>query len=225
MNGYERPVWAGLTGLHEDLGEGGALARRYQPDINVFASARDDSAEALAALGDLFAPGETGYILQIPTVRLPDSLVARQRATGVQMRFSGGTIERPDAGDIVRLDDADAAEMLALAELTRPGPFLPRTYRMGEFWGVRLDGRLAAMAGERMCFEGHREVSGVCAHPDFRGRGLARCLSAHVIANMLDRGETPFLHAWVDNRPAIALYESLGFAIAAEVDVAVFERV
>jgi predicted GNAT family acetyltransferase len=95
---------------------------------------------------------------------------------------------------------------------------------MGAFIGIRIGGRLAAMAGERFRFPGYTEVSGVCTHPDFRGRGLARRLSAVVAAGIEARGERPFLHAWKINLPAIALYESLGFEIRNEVNVAVLER-
>jgi predicted GNAT family acetyltransferase len=126
--------------------------------------------------------------------------------------------------EILTLTDADAPEMLALAQLTEPGPFLSRTHTMGTFIGIRSGGRLAAMAGERFRFPGYTEVSGVCTHPDFRGRGLARRLSAAVAAGITARGERPFLHAWKTNRPAIALYESLGFAMRAEVNVAVLVR-
>jgi predicted GNAT family acetyltransferase len=122
------------------------------------------------------------------------------------------------------LGDADAPDMLALAQLTEPGPFLAHTHMMGTFHGVRVDGRLVAMAGERMRAPGFTELSGVCTHPDFRGRGFARQLSAVVAADIQARGETPFLHAWRDNHPAIALYASLGFRLRAEVDVAVLER-
>ena len=116
------------------------------------------------------------------------------------------------------------SEMLALATLTEPGPFLTRTHLMGSFLGIRIDGRLAAMAGERFRFPGHTEVSGVCTHPDFRHRGLARRLSAAVAARIESRADRPFLHAWQTNRPAISLYESLGFEIRAEVDVRILER-
>ena len=111
--------------------------------------------------------------------------------------------------------------MLALAQLTEPGPFLPRTHTMGRFMGIRINGRLAAMAGERMRFPGFTEVSGVCTHPDFRGRGLARRLSSIVAHAIQLRHEQPFLHAWTTNYAAVSLYERLGFTRRATVQVAV----
>jgi predicted GNAT family acetyltransferase len=114
--------------------------------------------------------------------------------------------------------------MLELATLTEPGPFLARTHTMGTFIGIRIGGQLVAMAGERMRFPGYTEVSGVCTHPEFRGRGLARRLSAAVVAGIEARGDQAFLHAWKTNHSAISLYEGLGFKIRTEVNAAVLRR-
>jgi predicted GNAT family acetyltransferase len=203
---------------------GGVLARRYAADVNAFASARDDTPAALVALMELVQPGERILVLQVPDILVPGGLVPMKAAKGVQMIATRSIRAAGPEEDIVELTDTDAPEMLALATLTEPGPFLARTHRMGTFRGIRIGGRLAAMAGERFRFPGYTEVSGVCTHPDFRGRGLARRLSAAVAARIEARGEQPFLHAWKTNRPAISLYESLGFEIRAEVDVKVLER-
>jgi len=224
MHVLDRPVWESLATRHAALSEGGVLAKRYARDVNLFASARDDSAEALAALAGLVAPGEHVYVLQVPKIVAPPALHATKTALGVQMVATGSI--QPESGDdeILPLGDVDAPEMLALAQLTQPGPFLARTHVMGSFIGIRIDGRLAAMAGERMRVPGYTELSGVCTHPDFRGRGFARRLSATVSVMIGARGETPFLHAWKDNHSAIALYEKLGFRLRTDVNVAVLER-
>jgi predicted GNAT family acetyltransferase len=220
----DRPVWAALSTRHLALSVGGALARRYATDINLFASACDDTPAALTALTELVQPGERVYLLQVPDIIVPAGLLTMRAAKGVQMIATRRMETAMADGEIVELTDADAPDMLALATLTEPGPFLPRTHTMGVFRGIRLDGRLAAMAGERFRFPGYTEVSGVCTHPEFRGRGLARRLSAAVAAGIESRGERPFLHAWSSNRAAISLYQSLGFEIRAEVDVKVLER-
>lgn len=223
MNDLDRPVWAALAAAPQ-LAEGDALARRYRRDVNLFAAARDDGSASLAALRGLVREGEAVYVLQVPAIRVPDGLVAVREARGVQMQATRALAPAGTEVEAVDLGDADAAEMLALAQLTQPGPFLARTHTMGGFVGVRLGGRLAAMAGERMRFAGCTEISGVCTHPDFRGRGLARRLSALVAQRIQQRGELPFLHAWASNRAAIALYESLGFELRTEVQVAVLQR-
>ncbi|RFP82799.1 GNAT family N-acetyltransferase [Hydrogenophaga borbori] len=224
MHPLDRPVWASLTGAHAPLSVGGALARRYRPDVNRFAATPDDGPEALAALAALLAPGESAFLAQVPALVVPPGLRVAKQGLCVQMlatralRDDGG----PDA--LLRLGEPDAAEMLALATLTEPGPFLPRTHAMGDFLGVRRPGRLLAMAGERFRVPGYAEVSGVCTHPEARGLGLARRLSAAVAARIQARGEQPFLHAWETNTPAIALYETLGFRVRTKVHVAVLER-
>jgi predicted GNAT family acetyltransferase len=224
MHPLDRPVWFSLIHAHRELSLGDDLAHRYATDVNLFASARDDSDEALAQLAGLVGPGEQVYLLQVPAIVVPTGLVALKRAHGVQMLASGPIAPDPDTGDMVSLGDADAGEMLALAQLTQPGPFLPRTHRMGQFTGIRIDGRLAAMAGERFRLDGWTELSGVCTHPDFRGRGLARRLSRQVAARIARRGDTAFLHSWKDNSAAIRLYESLGFAWRTDVNIAVLAR-
>lgn len=132
----------------------------------------------------------------------------------------------PDPGDVPLqpLDEADGPEMLALASLTEPGPFLARTHALGGFVGIRSGDRLVAMAGERLRLPGFTEVSGVCVHPDFRGRSYARLLSQAGAARIGRRGETPFLHAYAGNESAIRLYESLGFRLRTPVVVTVLRR-
>jgi predicted GNAT family acetyltransferase len=222
MHPLDRPVWASLAGPHLALSEGSDLARRFARDVNLFASTRDDSAEALAALAALLQPGERVFVLQVPAIELPPGLVAVKRARGVQMVATRALADECPA--VQPLGDAEAPAMLALATLTEPGPFLARTHAMGRFIGVREQGRLMAMAGERFRPEGFTEVSGVCTHPEARGRGLARALSAAVTARIQARGEQAFLHAWASNVAAIRLYESLGFVQRCEVDVAVLEK-
>jgi predicted GNAT family acetyltransferase len=215
----DRPVWSALTTRHAPLSEGGALAKRYDPTTVPFAAARDDSEDALSALAALAAPGEDMVLLQAKAIVMPRGLAAIVEAKGVQMVLNRAPPEVSDPR-IVPLTQADAAEMLKLATLTRPGPFTLRAQALGEFFGVKIDGRLAAMAGERMKQPGFTELSGVCTHPDFGRRGLARLLSVFVTHKILARGETPYLHAYATNDVAIRLYESIGFELRAMMNVA-----
>ena len=103
--------------------------------------------------------------------------------------------------------------MLALATLTEPGPFRTNTHEFGGFIGVKQDGALIAMAGQRLRPMGHVEVSGVCTHPDHRGRGHAAALMAIVAQRIQARGDIPFLHSYAANAAANALYERLGYRV------------
>jgi len=147
MSALDRPVWMSLNSSHSALSIGNALARRYAREVNLFASARDDTVPALAALADLVHPGERVFVLQVPEIVVPPALVAVKEAKGVQMLAMRSAPAAQGPEDVVQLTDADAPEMLALAQLTEPGPFLTRTHTMGTFIGIRIGGRLAAMAG------------------------------------------------------------------------------
>jgi ribosomal protein S18 acetylase RimI-like enzyme len=225
LTALDRPLWASLTGAHAHLALGEGKARRYRPEVNVFVAGADEEPETLAAMAELAMPGDPIYLVQAPPIPDLPGLALRFRRPLAQMVFVGEPPTVPEGADaIVPLGEADAEEMLALATLTEPGPFRRETRLMGPFFGVRREGRLAAMAGERMKVPGHAELSGVCTHPDFRGQGLGRRLSAFKTRAIFARGEVPFLHAWTDNAAAIALYEALGYRIHGELNVAVFQR-
>jgi predicted GNAT family acetyltransferase len=122
-----------------------------------------------------------------------------------------GTMPEPAVTDsIVPLGKADANEMLALAEATRPGPFERRTVLLGGYAGIRRDGRLLAMAGERFSLPGYVELSAICVHPHWRGQALGSCLTAYLARRAQARGEVPFLHVFPENS-AIRVYARLGF--------------
>lgn len=208
-----RPIYSALATRHAALGLGGDLAKRFLPSISPFACSRDESAEAVAALAGLVEPGDGLVFLQGEPVVLPDVLVPEISAEGVQLIAESPVASAADP-EIVRLGPADAADMLALATIAQPGPFTLEAQRLGAFWGIRRDGALVAMAGERLGQPGFTEVSGVATHPDFRGLGLARRLSLRVAADICTRGERPFLHAYAANAAAIALYRSIGFAVS-----------
>lgn len=219
----DRPVWNTLATRHAAFAVGGDRARRFAPDIGPLAGARDDEPDSLAALAELVPAHGSLLLLQVDPIALPPAIVATTTAAGVQMVADQLAEVAPD-DRIVPLGAEDGPEMLALAALTKPGPFAPRTPALGEFFGITEAGRLIAMAGERMRHAGFVEVSGVCTHPDARGRGLARCLSAHVARRILQRGEVPYLHAYASNTAAIKLYESLGFRLRRAVHVAAVVR-
>jgi len=207
----DSPALSALRGWQSDLAvqEGGAV--RFRPGYAAFAAGTPAD---LARL-----PRPEGGLLMMEAVRpdLPPHQAWRERM-GVQMTLEAAPPGGTDL-DVLSLGEADAAEMKALARLTEPGPFYAHTWRLGPFIGVRREGRLIAMAGERMRPDGFAEISGVCTHPDHRGGGLAAGLIRLKAREILARGETPFLHSWADNAGALKLYESLGFRARAAIHV------
>lgn len=219
----DRPAWSALTGGWAHLAQGDARALRIEPDHGVFAAPADFASGSIAALPTLpGADGELWLVEAAPLPPLPGLTILRE-AEVCQMVAEAITPGEPDF-EVEVLREGDAAEMLALATLTKPGPFLSRTHRLGRFVGVKQGGRLVAMAGERMRMPGFAEVSGVCTHPDHRGRGYAAGLMRLVARRMLARGETPFLHAYAANEGAIGLYETLGFAVRRPIRLTVVTR-
>lgn len=218
----DRPVWSALNTRVASLAirreQDGGSAVRLDPDVGVFAAAADGSPASRALLNALCRQHPGAGMVEpkgdpIAAV-LPDVPVVSQ-APCVQMTANALTAGQAGDLDVLALGEADADEMLALATLTRPGPFRRGTLRLGGFIGVRREGRLIAMAGERMKVEGFSELSGVCTHPDFRGQGLAGALSRAVVSRILARGEQAFLHAYAEHTATVAFYESLGFAVRA----------
>ena len=221
----DRPIWTMLTGRQAHLAEGDARALRIDRGYGVFGVAADTGAEAQAALAALIPDAGELWIVEGEPWPVPQGTREVKRAVLAQMVAEGPPPE-PRAGEppIVALGEADAAEMAALSDHAKPGPWGPATHRYGPFFGIRENGRLLAMAGQRILVPGMAEVSGVSTWEDCRGRGLARALIGHVMRAMVARGEQPFLHSYADNAGAIGLYESLGFRIRRQVHVLVIAK-
>lgn len=221
----DRPVWSALSTRQSQVAIGGAGARRFVPEVGPLAAACDDDPKSLAALGELISPGGALILLQADPIVLPLGVEVVTASTGVQMIFERfGSIPDEFGVRVERLSEEDGPAMVALAALTKPGPFERGTPRLGEFWGIKENGELLAMAGERMKQPGYTEVSGVCTHPNARGRGFARILSTLVAQRIVGRGETPYLHSYAANTPAIRLYELIGFRARCSMHIATIAR-
>lgn len=215
------PARAALLGPHARFAESVGGVLRYHPDVSVFVAMPEDPDEQdWNDAAKLVGPGGV-----VPTAgddpAPPPGWEPVLRLDGVQM-VDDGVAAEPDP-EAVRLGPADVPEMLALVEHAQPGPFLTRTIELGTYLGIRHEGRLVAMAGERLHPPGWTEISAVCTHADFRGRGLATRLVHAVAHGIRERGETPFLHTSAENANAIRLYESLGFVLRRRVTFAGFQ--
>ncbi|MBM9403585.1 GNAT family N-acetyltransferase [Gluconacetobacter azotocaptans] len=218
----DRPVWNALAGRQAPLSIGTPNARRFDPAIGPFGAARRNTAGRLATLARLSATDDLWLVEKEP-IAAPDGAVIVHSAECLQM-VAAHVSEQDRSFPFRDLGEADAADMLALATLTAPGPFRAGTWRLGGFIGIRDNGRLVAMAGERLKPGNFTEISGVCTHPEYRGRGYAGFLMRVVAKRILARGEQPFLHSYANNAGAIALYESLGFRAHQRVTATVIRR-
>ncbi|WP_250037727.1 GNAT family N-acetyltransferase [Paractinoplanes maris] len=216
----ENPVWAALSGPQACFAEASGDAARYLSDVGPWCAVADPTDPA--AWADLATL--TDYaLLTAPAIDPPAGWEPVAVTPGVQM--VGHTMTGVRDESTVRLTETDVPEMLDLMSRAKLGPFGKRTIELGHYLGLRHEGRLVAMAGERLRLPGWTEVSGVCTDPEFRGQGFAARLTMAVAAGLLEHGDLPFLHVNADNTTAIRLYERLGFQVGHEVVFAAYRHV
>ena len=212
MHPLDNVIWHALTTRQEVFAEICGQARRFQRDVTSLTAFEEPSAAGYAALALLAGPrGTAALFLHEPyQARAGWSVVGGAPLPEMVCENGDVAVSRPEL-EIAALGPEDSAEMMELAALTKPGPFGSRTHELGTYLGIRRDGKLVAMAGERLKVPGYTEVSAVCTHPDHLGKGYAATLMSEVMARIRERGEIPFLHVRQDNTRAVAIYERLGF--------------
>jgi ribosomal protein S18 acetylase RimI-like enzyme len=203
-------IWHTLTGPHAKYSTGTNDVRRYSPGFSPIVGSANAAHPNLELLTPYCAPGEHLYCAGWSGAA-PAGWRIDAESTMFLMIWDAAKPASDEAPEAVMLGPQHASQAHELAALTRPGPFGPRTIELGEYFGYFEGQRLVAMAGERMYAGTLREISGVCTHPDFQGRGLARQLMAKLVYRQMQRGETPFLHVMRDNSSARRLYERMGF--------------
>ena len=225
----DNPIWESLISRHRSLALRHGDVARYPPAVAPFLGVAADGIDAGAALEVLVAPdngaahdsapqtnapqtsaAHDGVYLLGPTPSVPGGWRVDKLAMLAQMVCPARMAE-VDGPAIIELTDAHRVDVLALTALVYPHYFRPRTTELGRYFGIYQGGRLAAMIGERMGMDAWQEISAVCTHPDFNGRGYARRLLAWLTNDNLARGRTPFLHVSHDNQRAKRLYEQGGY--------------
>lgn len=206
----DNPGWNSLSTGHTHLALGGPRAKRYPAEMAPAAALDSAEPAAFHELRSLVAKDEAVFLVGIePPVPHPWSITFQKAA--VQMVCHAPIETRAVDVDVLELSESDVPEMLALTKLTRVGPFRSRTYELGKYVGIRVDGQLVSMAGEFLYPEPYREIHVVCTHPDFRGRGYASHLVGRLVNTNLERGLTPFLFVMLENEHAQSIYRGLGF--------------
>jgi ribosomal protein S18 acetylase RimI-like enzyme len=217
----DNALWHSMLGRHRNRSVVVDGAACFEPEVSVFSALPDEPTEAnWRTLAELHEPGATTSLFRVGIEPGPgwEVLTAFE---GVQLVADPGSFATRCDPRAVELTAVDVDDMIALADATKPGPFRRRTIELGTYLGVRRDGELVAMAGERSKLSGHTEISAVCTAEAHRRQGLAARLVADLVGRIEARGETAFLHASVDNVGAIAVYEAMGFRRRALVDGAI----
>lgn len=221
LSPLDNPVWHALNSYHDHLAIRGEGAVRYPPDIFSGAATLENSSLEFTNLRGLVETNEIVGVLGA----LPDDLSGWEVIFIDQARqFIHENLKPAKRVDAVVLTAEDVPEILDLVNLAQPGPFSPRAIELGQYLGLRQDGHLVAMAGQRLHLPGFCEVSTVCTHPDYRGHGYGGALTAMVAESILERQETPFLHVAPGNDRALRLYLKLGFRIRREIQLSMLKR-
>ncbi|GAA1598174.1 GNAT family N-acetyltransferase [Kribbella sancticallisti] len=217
------PAYYALSAAHAGLAETRGRVRLYPQEVGPFLGLPDDVTDQDWADAAAMLDAGQSVALMRPDLPIPDTFTVDRRFDLIQ--FVAPESFGADDPEAVVLGPEDVPEMLALTLLTEPGPFRPRTIEFGRYLGLRRDGELIAMGGERLRPPGYIEISAVCTHPDHRGQGLGTRLIRAVAAGIHQAGARPFLHAGGTNATAIRLYDSLGFTVTNQMSVTVIEKV
>ena len=221
-------VWHAASERQSSLAQREGDAVRFDPDVSPFAAVADlADGDAWADLARLVGAGR-GTVLFAPSVDVPEGWSKDATIPCLQMVADGAVVTASRSEptvDLVELGPQDVDDMLELVEQTRPGPFSRRTIELGAYLGLREEGRLVAMAGERFKVPGYTEISAVCTAPSHQGRGLGVATVIAVLERIRARGEEAFLHVVTDNTSAIALYRKLGFSVRTHAEAVIIRNV
>lgn len=205
------PVFNALLSGDRHLGFGTDSVKCFDEEVSPFVGFATDNSTGFQELYDLLPP-DRRILYATPTeIKEPAGWEFRAQISGLQFVFLEGAMPTTPAIIPAPLNESHVQEMIQLTALTKPGPFDKRTIEFGHYHGIFENGRLAAMTGQRMHVYQHTEISAVCTHPDFLGKGYAAALILHQLHQILSQNQQPFLHVRDDNDRAIALYERLGF--------------
>ena len=224
LNPLDNPVWHALNQGESHLNLGNSITGFFPAAISPFAGLPEWTEPMQKTLADQLPADRSFSVMVAQPVSFIDRWETRFSTTLHQMIVNKLIPVSSGHFDCRTLNASHIDEMLSLTAITRPGPFLERTYEFGNYYGVFEAEKLVAMAGERLHLTDYSEISAVCTHPEYTGRGYAAYLVSLIASQIIEKGKTPFLHVKQDNHPAISLYQRLGFVHRSDMYFAVFRH-
>ncbi|TSD66282.1 GNAT family N-acetyltransferase [Inquilinus sp. KBS0705] len=206
----DNPIYNALVTANARFANGNDRAVYYTTDVAPFAGLKENTAEDFAELDQICPAGSVRVIFTPEEVVIPVSWKLMREMDLLQMVYEGERLTTIGEG-LVDLEEQHIPAMIALTQLTNPGPFLQRTIDFGNYTGIFADGELVAMAGQRQQPSPYVEVSAVCTHPNHLGKGYASILLREQVRRIMAVAGIPFLHVLAGNQGAIKVYERLGF--------------
>ena len=220
----DNPIWHALSTRQAVLNKGTERVKFFDESVSPFVTMDAWNEADLKEMQEIIPLDRSFYVLIPRQVKIPEAFEQVYTTPIYQMVCEAFHPQMLPEQSVLEMGAGDVKEMIELTALTRPGPFSNNTMSFGRYIGIREGTRLAAIAGERMKVTGYTEVSAVCTHPDFLGKGYASHLMSILCAEIIARGETPFLHVRADNPRAIRAYERLGFSISRDVFFVIIKR-
>jgi len=224
LNTLDNPVWEALNSADYRFNLGNSIAGYFPESVSPFAALPDWNDEMQHLLLEQLPEDRSWSVMKAGKVDFIDNWEIRFTTPLYQMICHSFIPFRSDKVIPVPLVPSHIPEMLALTALTKPGPFGDRTIEFGNYWGIFEEGKLVAMAGERLHLKDHTEISAVCTHPDALGKGYGSILVSLIAEKIIKEHKTPILHVRSDNERAITMYERLGFSIRSDIYFAVFSK-
>lgn len=207
----ESPAWHALNSGNQNLAFGNDKVKFFAKEVSPFVGLAENTPENFQVLYDTRPQMEPALFMTPVEIDIPQQWKILHLVKGIQMVCEDVSPKDEATVKLVPLANEHIPQMLALTELTNPGPFTQRTIDFGHYRGIFVKGQLAAMAGQRLHAGNYAEISAVCTHPDHTGKGYAKQLLTYHIERIREASEIPYLHVRADNDRAIGVYESLGF--------------
>jgi len=220
----DQPVWNALISGNSHLSQGTTTAKYFDKTVTPFADVKDQNTDNFKILYDTVPDNQVIAVFSIHKNLESGPWSEISRIDGLQMVYNNSVQELAGEQIIQPLDNENIPAMLSLTKQTNPGPFLEKTIDFGHYHGIFNNNMLVAMAGQRLHPGAFAEISAVCTHPDFTGKGFARQLILHHIKRIRENGETPFLHVKSENFNAIKLYQSIGFEVRTEIFIHILKK-
>ena len=123
-----------------------------------------------------------------------------------------------DCSGTIPLTLRDSVDLVELYQESYPGNWFDlRAVEIGQYFGLRQDGRLVSVAGVHVYSEEYKvaALGNIVTHPAYRRRGYARQVTARLCQSVLEKVEYVGLNVKADNDAAIDCYTGLGFEIIA----------
>jgi ribosomal protein S18 acetylase RimI-like enzyme len=208
------PVYHALLSGDRHLSFGNEQVKFFDEQVSPFAGFEEGYDKGFSDLYDLLPSGRN-ILYAIPSsITPPPGWHIKHEIKGLQFIYEAGKRGNTEFPDIKPLSEIHIEQMMQLAKLTKPGPFGNKTIDFGCYFGIFDNNKLVAMTGQRLHVENYTEISAVCTHPDYLGKGYANRLLQHQLQLILQKGQRPFLHVREDNERAIEIYQRIGFTIS-----------